>query len=468
MDFFFNTLKKGLVATLFVVFAFVATYTPQLPTSDVEEAQAMAGLANFATETTQWANNALLGANVSVNTANMGANVANFFKENVLDGLGWAITQRIVVRMIRSTLDWVASGFQGKPAFLQDFKGFILGILDEEIGRVISDLGGIGSFICSPFRLDVQIGVSAQYSKYRSKQTAPTCTLSGIVNNIKGFISGIDPGNGLRDWVNITATPESNTPYGSLLSAQAYARARLINAEGEEVKLLDFGDGYLSQKVCRGSVGVSQRKNCAITMPGQTIANQINETLRLPADLAITADEIDEAIVTGLMNLLSRALGGTGGILGLSGGDGFGGYSSGPTFLENLGDDADSLVGEQADGGTIIQEALDAEIEFRTEAQRIRAEFVSFLGDATNPTEIAKASAVIAEIDVALIESDTNITQLEVMTVEYGSATDDERVEILINFTEINNSLTSEAEAESLYVEWEEVANDLGVELEEE
>lgn len=462
MDFFFNTLKKGLVAMMMVVFAFVATYTPQSPVNQVEEAHAAAALGNFASELTQMANNLLLSLGITIDTANMGANMSNWFKENVLDGLGWAITQRIIVRMIRSTLDWIASGFQGRPGFLQDFRGFLFNVLDAEIGRVIEDLGGIGSFICSPFRLDVSIAVEAQYARYRSKQTAPSCTLTGVVDNIRGFVQGTDPGNGLRDWINITASPDSATPYGAVLSAQAHARARLINAEGEQIKLLDFGDGYRSLRVCRDTGGVRNREQCTITMPGQTIANQVNETLRLPADLAIAADEIDEAIVSGLMNLLDRALNGSGGLLGLSGGDGFGGYAAGPTYLDDLGDEADAAIGAQGGLG-LITVALSDEADFQTEAQRIRTIFVTFLGGASVPSTIAQASAVIAEIDIALLSASNNITALNDMSNRYVTATEDERGNIMVEFTNLN--LTDAAQASQHYSDWRTVAQNLGLDL---
>jgi len=42
MDTFFSLLKKGLVATVFIMFAFVATYIPQ-PYNNVQEAEAGGG-----------------------------------------------------------------------------------------------------------------------------------------------------------------------------------------------------------------------------------------------------------------------------------------------------------------------------------------------------------------------------------------------------------------------------------------
>lgn len=224
MDTFFTFLKKSLVATVFLVFAFVATYIPQ-PFNQVDTVEA-GGLTGQATEFTQIANNVQLGAVNVATTASAGFNSITswatgslWLKENLLDGIGWAIAKRIVSSMVQSLINWINSGFQGSPMFLSDLKGFLLQVADEAIGEYISELGEIGSFICSPFRLDVQISVALQYQQARSNggngQPAPTCTLSGIIDNIEGFISGTFSEGGWNDWFDITATPQTYTPYGS-------------------------------------------------------------------------------------------------------------------------------------------------------------------------------------------------------------------------------------------------------------
>lgn len=465
MDFFFNTLKTGLVATMFVVFAFVAIYTPQLPTSTVQEAEAGAG--GFATFPQQVIGEATRGLNLAQNTLNAGANVSSWIKENVLDGLGWAIAKRIVSGMIRSLIDWVNSGFQGKPAFIQDFKGFLLNIADEEIGRVISELGEIGSFICSPFRLDVQVSVAMEYQRARSGQVAPTCTLTGVIDNVQGFIDGVDPGNGLADWFTITSTPQTYTPYGAALSAQATARARLINAQGEEVKLLDFGDGFLSQKLCRNVSGFTGSQDCSIVKPGKIIQEALTFNLDSGRQSLVEADEINELIGALLGQLANQALTGVAGLLGLSGNDGFGGYSSDLDYLDSLVDQANDTIGDAAgDSRQIFVDALAQERSFRDEAGSIRAEFVVFIGDARSTADITTATLVVADIDGRLTTASENITTLETMLAEYDRADDTERAELVIEYFELRSRLTDEGTASQLFADWEETAEELGIELE--
>lgn len=465
MDFFFTALKKGVVATLFIVFAFVATYTPQLPTSQVPEAEA-GGFGGFATEVTQLLNRALLGANVVQTTITAGATSANFYLDSVLDTLGWAVAKRMVSIMVRDLINWVNSGFSGSPAFVQDFRGFLLNVADQEIGRVISELGSIGSFICSPFRLDAQVSIALQYSRSRTQQTAPTCTLSGVISNIQGFISGIDPGNGLQDWIQITSTPETYTPYGAVLSAQATARARLINAEGEEIKLLDFGDGFLSQKLCRSVSGFTGSQDCSIVKPGKIVQEALSFNLDTGRQSLVEADEINELIAALLGQLANQALSGVAGILGLSGGDGFGGYSSGPTYLDNLVNQASQQVGSSSvsntGSGNVITDALNAENQFVSQAQQIRSRFVAFLSTATNQADIDQANVVIAQIDAATAAANANINQLNTLDTSWQTATDAQRVDLLVTYSSISPQSNT---AGQQVASWTQVANRLGINL---
>jgi len=467
-DLFFTILRKSLIALLFVVVGFTFSYVPQVPSSQVGEAHA-GGLSGIATEWTQLANNALLGSEVVQSTITAGATAANWLKDSTLDGIGWAITQRIVANMIRSTLSWVASGFQGSPSFVTDLRGFLLNAADEEIGSIIESFGGIASFICSPFRLDVQVSIAMQYSRSRdTQQSAPSCTLSGVVDNIEGFISGIDPGNGLSDWINITATPQTYTPYGAVLSAEATARARLINAQGEELNLLGFGDGFLSQQVCRdvaGAPSASNRSECSITTPGKVISEQVNKAMGLPADLAVSADEINEAIVTGLTSLVSRALTGTAGLLGLSGGDGFGGYSAGPSFLDDI---VDQTTNQAAGGGSAntISDAASSETTFRDQAEQMRSRFAAFAANVTNPpTQRSQAQDVVDQIDASLVSANENIAILNVLNDRFLAGDNNARVDALIEFTDLQSSLEGSAAGSGQIANWRAVANSLDIEL---
>lgn len=337
MDIFFTLLKKSLVATMFIVFAFVATYIPQ-PYNNVSEVEA-GGIGGGSNVFMQGVQNVTgIGTNIAT-TISSGleavtsyATNMTFLKGTVLDGIGWALAKAILSGMVSNLVDWINSGFDGSPAFVQDIQGFLLRESDEFFGEYLDSLGGFGSFVCSPFRLDVQLSLALQYELDRTNEPA-TCTLSGVIDNIEGFIEGGSfREGGWKDWFTITAQPQTYTPYGSALSAQAGQRVQLINAENEKVNLLSFGDGFLSGETCNEvNTPSGPREDCFITKPGQVISEALTLNLDSGRQTLVAADEINEVISALLGQLANKALTGATGLLGLSGGTGYtySGYDGG-------------------------------------------------------------------------------------------------------------------------------------------
>jgi hypothetical protein len=482
MDTFFNLLKKGLVATIFIIFAFVATYIPQ-PYNQIQEVEA--GPVGQAQEITQIANNVQLGAVNVATTASAGFDSITSFatgslwlKENVLDGIGWALAKRIVSSMVASLIDWINSGFQGSPAFVQDLKGFLLQAADEVIGEYIQDLGGIGSFICSPFRLDVQVSVALQYQRARSNggdgQPAPTCTLSGIIDNIEGFIGGAFDQGGWKDWFKITSTPQTYTPYGSALSAQIGARARIINAQGEEIKLLDFGDGFLSGEICEAVHGAgTTQQDCFISKPGKVIQEALSFNLDSGRQSLIEADEINEIIAALLGQLANTVLTGAAGLLGLSGGTGY-------TYSGFDGSYTDQLVASSTENfdydraGELMDEALAVQIEYRDLAIDYEEQLGDYASNILN-TNLERVEAAEAGRDDArnvIINTtgafpppltptaDSLIGRLEDITTSFRatSTTDLEKLDLIQEYTELN--LYTEAAVTTSATNWEILIRD--------
>lgn len=464
MDTLFLILKKGLVATICVVFAFVLTYVPIAPTSHVEQAEAAGAATGISTSLGQAIQNGSALAGNAVNTLTAGATGSLWAKENVLDGIGWAIAKRIVSGMVSDLINWINSGFQGSPAFVTDLGGFLRNIADQEIGRVISELGDVGSFICSPFRLDVQISIAVQYNQARTTgQSAPTCTLSGVIDNIEGFISGIDPGNGISDWLTITSAPQTYTPYGAQLNAEAIARARLINAQGEEVQLLNWGDGFLSQEVCEadGAGGES----CSIVKPGTMIANQLNKALGAGQDTLVQADELNELVSALLGQLANKAVSGVNGLLGLSGGSDFSYSDYDGSYLNELQSEADGIV---VGGGGIAQETIDQSLsltrDYRNTARSYQADLLAFSQDVSNSQADRNQALLLSqEIGLEVTDSNADIALLVEWQIEYPTATTDRQVEILIEYTSLN--LPSESQMSRNLSRWQREALALDVTL---
>jgi len=459
MDTLFLALKKLLVGTIFVVFAFVMIYVPQAPTSQVATVEATAS-GSIVFDPKNTLQNAWSTAQETISAA---SESLGWGKSISLDGIAWSLAKRAIGMMANEFLNWVNSGFQGRPAFVTDLRGFLTDVADQEFGQFISELGDVGSFICAPFRLDVQVAVAVQYQQGRDgEQSAPTCTLSGVIDNIQGFIDGTDPGRGLADWLTITSQPQTYTPYGAVLSAEAAGRARLINAQGEELQLLEFGGGFLSQSVCEIIEGTDQ-ENCTITTPGVTIAGQLNKVLGVGQDILVEADEINEFIGELLGALANQAITGAAGLLGLSGngGQSYGGYNG--SFLDALNqenfDGVDNITGTAAD---TLADALRSERRYRSDSQFLLDQLADFIVDPTNPDGARNVATVLnEEIANEVFISNTNITVLTGFLAEFDSATSERQVEIFIEYS--NLDITNEVRKAQNLNEWRDQMSIIGI-----
>ena len=271
-------------------------------------------------------------------TISAGANVgtagatAGLLTKETLDGIAWSIAKQMVSNMTKSMVNWINSGFQGSPAFITDLNGMLLDALDTTAGEYIKSLGGIGSFICSPFKLDVQIALQIKYAQVRSGEssgaTTPMCKLTDIQNNIEGFLNGIGD-HGWQDWISITSNPQ-NTPFGAYLDAEAKLHAKLVNEAGQQITIANWNQGFLSKKICESVEGkpAAAGQNCKITTPGQVIEQALTFQLSTGPQSLVQADEINEIIGALINQLTLQAMQGLNGLLGLGGNSNYTDYGN--------------------------------------------------------------------------------------------------------------------------------------------
>lgn len=240
-----------------------------------------------------------------------------WMKEFVLDNVAWMLINSVIHEMSKSIITWINSGFQGSPAFISDLGRFLTGVADKVAGEYIwgSDL----NFLCSPFKLDIRIALDIQYRKSRDYKVQ--CTLTDVINNVEGFANSANPVTNWDSWFQVALRPENNV-YGSYLLAEETLSMKITNAKGQEVKLLDFGKGFLSKRKCEKVEGIEK---CSIETPGSTIEHQLNTALDLPAGRLQIADEINEILAALFAQLARQAIGGVGGLLGLTSDSGGGG-----------------------------------------------------------------------------------------------------------------------------------------------
>lgn len=439
MDTIFNFLRKTLVLGIAVVFAFVFIYIPQ----PFNEKTIHTAEAQFAV---------IDASNLTPNLAIAQGTLAQQAKEFGLDGIGWVLGKAIVSSMVASTIDWINSGFEGSPAFVQDLGDFLLNVADEVAGAYIETLGGDLSFLCSPFKLDIQIALALEYQVARERKPYEGCTLTGVIDNIEDFIDGNFSAGGWDDWFDITMNPQIYTPYGQLMEARAGMQAAITDAKGNEIEFLRFGKGFLSSEVCESvDTPNGPQKKCKVSLPGNVIADKINKSLGAGQDALVSADEMNELIAALLGQVAQKALTGAAGLLGLSANTGYTyqGYNNGSLTGQLTQDSNDSVTGSLNSASKVLVESQQLQQKFKTLATSYASKFNRYRKDYQLEESIRQAAQTAYDQTQAVIQKTTeDAFDINVAISKYNQLE-----------TEFANQSTSETRKQQIRTEQANILN---------
>lgn len=262
-----------------------------------------------------------LTTNFAVNNALKGSDT---YKTNFLDCITRVIAKVVLQQITNSVVNWINSGFNGQPSFVQNYEQFFNKVADQAAGEFIR--GSALSFLCSPFQAQIKLAIARSYAQ----RNAQSCTFTSVANNFNKFVSGNFSAGGWRGLIQLTTMP-TNNPYGAFMYAQGGLTAAQNNATNNKRTDLINGRGFLSfeQKPnCRPApnpgTGVSSAMICdppKIVTPGDVISGSINKTLGVGQDSLNMAKNFDEIISALLTQLMSKTL--QGGLANLSGTTGY-------------------------------------------------------------------------------------------------------------------------------------------------
>lgn len=131
------------------------------------------------------------------------------------------VAKAALQQITNSVVNWINSGFNGQPAFVNNFQQFFTNVADAAAGQFIQGSGL--AFLCSPFQLQIKIAIAQAYA---NRNAAQSCTLSKVISDVNGFMNGNFSQGGWGGLVSFTTVP-TNNPYGAF----AYAQAGLANAQ---------------------------------------------------------------------------------------------------------------------------------------------------------------------------------------------------------------------------------------------
>ncbi|MCE9643810.1 hypothetical protein K8Q93_00985 [Candidatus Parcubacteria bacterium] len=348
---FWNTLKKSLLSTLIILTFFMGGFAA-MP----QKAEAALGFGDIVFDPTNFVENTI----TAVKTAYLA------FKEAVLDPIGWHLSTMIIQAITAAIVDWINSGFQGSPAFVQNLQEEFTRVANLEFEKFLrsNDL----EFMCYPQSIRLSLLLGYRGNQFRKQAQ---CTITGVVSNLQGFMSGNWSQGGLAGFLSLSRA--ENNPYTATVMAETELARRIAAKVGIEDKKLQAGRLFKSFEVCEtldvrddcpdgGEACPARQENvCRIGTPGDVIATQLNKALALGEDKLVIAQSFDQIVSALLAQLARMALTGSGGLYGLSNGS----YNGGTPYTNQLATGSSSSGGAQGNLLGAIETSIRDEGEYR-------------------------------------------------------------------------------------------------------
>ncbi len=410
MNTFHDILQKSLLGLFALSFAFVTIYVPQ------NWNQPKTAEAAFATVANQVVSNIEQGLQYIQQTATALYSATSAYLDGLMkwkafvgDGIAWWAIKLVIAQITRSIVNWINSGFQGAPTFVQDIEGFMLGVGEQIAGLYLQQLGGpLAAFVCAPFRLNIQIAFAVNYQRARSGMPYHTarCNIqSGVLGGfVGGNFNGGGAGTGWGNWLRISTQSNTYTPYGTLMSAQQEAAIRMRTAVSVENRYLQFGNGFFSNKICEAVASPTMsRERCMVSTPGQVISEALNFQLSTGVRSMIAADEINEIIGALMGQVAQTALSGVNGLLGMSSNTGYTVPHPNGSYLEG------QITDQNNSGNQLISSYLNEVDKQLAIEQRYLAlideaiPLLTLLNTTQSVAEAARASTIRLEIEANII-----------------------------------------------------------------
>jgi len=232
-------------------------------------------------------------------------------KEYVGDSLVWAVTSSILNNLAIQTVNWVRTG--AKPAFVQNWRGFLTGAMQEGLLRFNSYFGATALPLTIPryrpglnrlLTADITNPLIANFNQRFTNTFSSHGVNPGMID---AFPQDFEAGGG---WRTFEAMLQPNNNFYSLYFTSLGAQA---NTAGLSVK-----SGEDNAVAGGGFVGKENALTGEIETPGSTVRDVLKSTsLEGPSNKLANADEIMELLVALLSdafnNILSKGLAPSGG-----------------------------------------------------------------------------------------------------------------------------------------------------------
>ena len=384
-----------------------------------------------------------------ISSGNLAATGGLNLKEYSLDPLAYAVKTIALQSITKSVVNWINSGFDGSPAFVQDLQSEFSRIGDTVATRFIDEFTAQSGLQDLPWRDEIAQSVLGGYFQSTGKDgfyLQNPYTLDQVSSDPRAFVNGDYSKGGLAAWRELVFNPGANNPLlfrdalkeslnSRVSGAQEVRRTELnwnngfnsfrgkcakasptftggTNANTGSVLSFDGSSASTGSGTRPASVSLTNTDNCLgspILTPGSVIAQSANKYLvDNGLEQYISADEIGE-IVNALMGQLVGSVLGGGGLAGTSRPTSGGGAS----YADRLGSASQSSAASVSSSfSTTISNQVSTLIEYKANWQKI--------SDAAAAANVARpaacnnlATSVLTQAGLAISSATSGISALQ-------------------------------------------------------
>lgn len=196
------------------------------------------------------------------------ANTGSIVKEKVLDQLAFMVSRVAIHTMTKSVVNWINSGFNGSPAFVQDLSTEFSRIGDTVATRYIDEFTAQAGLQNLPWRDEIAQSVLGGYFQSTSKDgfyLQNPYTLDQVSSDPKAFVNGDYSKGGLAAWRELVFNPGANNPLLFRNALKESLNSRISGAQETRRTELNWNNGFNSF-----------RGKCSKALPSFTGGTNVN------------------------------------------------------------------------------------------------------------------------------------------------------------------------------------------------
>lgn len=450
-------------------------------------------------------------AAAAINTgATAAATGVNTKKEIIGDPLAFAVKRVVIHSITKSTVNWINSGFNGSPAFVQDLQSEFLRIGDTVATSYIDEFLQNDSIQNNPFRDEIGQAVLSGYFSATGRDgfyIQNPFTLDKVSSDPRAFINGDYKKGGLNAWRELVFNPGNNplllrdavsdALHNKIGSAVDNRKSELVSGNGynsfrgkcakrtsnyskdaSSSNVLSVSKGGVDSSIGKAgtsafggggakdfskssspstSLSLTNTDNCLgfpILTPGALISHSANKFLADNGlDQLIAADEVSEVVNALAAQLINQVLG-SGGLSGTSAPRAGGGRS----YADRLGDpkeltkDSSSLNMSTAFLTTISNQS-DQLAEYRSNWQTIADEAAQAKKAFPNTVCSLQPNSILAQAGTEISNATSIISSIQKIQSDLAAAVSTDpttQTELVAAATEAYQKIQSTADMPSI------------------